>query len=400
VRPSARAAAAIEILDRYLDGEPVEKVLTNWTRRSRFAGSGDRAAVRDLVFSALRNLRSYAALGGGMSGRGLMIGHFRVRGKNPDAIFGVGQFAPDALTPDERDFEAGPLSEAQELDCPDWLMPDLKHSLGGAFAPVMRLMKNRAPVFVRVNLRKASVMQAVECLIEEGIETAPHELSETAMRIIRNERRLSWSAAYCRGWIELQDVASQWVTDRIEVANGERVLDLCAGGGGKILSLAARCDAEFHASDIDPDRMRDLPARAARAGIKVETFAPEELESLAPYDLVICDVPCSGSGVWRRSPEGKWSLTEENLESLKRLQAAILERAISLVAPAGRIAYVTCSMLDAENRGQIGAFVNSNPGWNGVFERSLTPLDGGDGFYLAVLQRTGLKFPLGQTADT
>ncbi len=387
--PAARASAAIEILDRYLAGEPVEKALTTWARGSRFAGSGDRAAIRDLVFAALRNLHSYAALGGGRTGRGLIIGHFRAGGEDPDTIFSGERFAPAPLTPQERGHDPGALSEAEQWDCPDWLLPQLRDSLGDLFPPVMEALRHRAPVFVRVNLRKASVETALHSLAAEGIGAEPGPLSPTALRITHNERKVAGADARRNGWIEMQDAGSQWLADRLPVAGGDRVLDMCAGGGGKTLALAARCDAAFFAGDVNRQRLADLPARAARAGVSVRIVEAGEMAAFAPYDLVLCDVPCSGSGAWRRAPAGKWSLTRAMLTRLVGMQAEILEQAKGLVSDGGALAYATCSMLEAENGAQVTAFLRRNPGWRVAFRQSLTPLDGGDGFYLAVLKRNG-----------
>jgi 16S rRNA (cytosine967-C5)-methyltransferase len=161
------------------------------------------------------------------------------------------------------------------------------------------------------------------------------------------------------------------------------VLDYCAGGGGKTLAMAARARLKLFAHDVDPRRMRDLPARAKRAGARVTlTEAPQ-----GPFDLVLADAPCSGSGSWRRAPEGKWLLTPDRLAGVIAVQAQILDRIATLVAPGGVLAYATCSLLRAENEAQIAAFQARSPGWSLASQRRLTPLDGGDGFFVAVLRR-------------
>ena len=133
--------------------------------------------------------------------------------------------------------------------------------------------------------------------------------------------------------------------------------------------------------------MRDLPERADRAGVKVRLLDTAALGREAPFDLVLADAPCSGSGSWRRDPEGKWRLTEERLAALYTLQAQIMDSCAPLVAPQGRLAYATCSLLDAENRSQTASFLQRHPGWRLDQEHRLTPVQGGDGFYLAVLAR-------------
>lgn len=383
--PAARIAAAIEVLDGVLAGDPAEKLLTSWGRNHRFAGSKDRAAIRDHVFQALRNLRSFQALGGSETGRGVMIGALRATGEDPASMFNGQGHAPMQLTAQEAGFKPGTLPEAVALDCPDWLVVPLKAALGAKFAPVMEALKSRAPVFLRVNLRKATRDCAVQALQNEGIDTRPHPLSPTALEVVSNPRRVANSAAFREGLVELQDAASQAITDMLPLNDGAKVLDLCAGGGGKTLAMAGRAQAGFYAYDANPQRLRDLPERARRAG--VEVTLTRDPEQISPFDLVLADVPCSGSGAWRRSPEGKWRLSAHSLDNLIDLQSEILDRAAGLVAPGGALAYATCSLLTAENQDQITRFLKRQKGWNVVSQRSLTPLDGADGFHISLLER-------------
>jgi 16S rRNA (cytosine967-C5)-methyltransferase len=177
------------------------------------------------------------------------------------------------------------------------------------------------------------------------------------------------------------------VAQAVPLAAGARVLDYCAGGGGKTLAMGARLSLRLFAHDAEPRRMRDLPERAGRADISVRILDRDGVAHAAPFDLVLADAPCSGSGSWRRDPEGKWRLTEARLAELCALQAQILDRCADLVAPGGRLAYATCSLLDVENRTQITRFLARSHGWRRDSELRLTPLQGGDGFYLAVLAR-------------
>lgn len=382
--PAARVAAAIEILDDIIAGEPAEKVLTTWGRQHRFAGSKDRAAIRDHVFDALRRLQSSAARGGAMTGRGVMVGLLRGDGIAPETLFTGEGHAPAPLTPSETAAMAEPEGPAA-LDCPDWLAPDLRASLGADFAPVMRLLQHRAPVFLRVNLLRGDVESARAALDADGIETRPHALSPTALEVMAGARKVARSRAYLDGLVELQDAASQAVADF--VPPGDSVLDYCAGGGGKALALAARFRCEIIAHDANPARMRDLPARAGRAGARILCRGPEEIAG-SRFRVVLADVPCSGSGAWRRAPESKWRLTRGALDALLATQAGILDRAAELVAPGGTLCYATCSLLDAENGQQVRAFLDRG-GWTLLGERRLTPLEGGDGLYVATMARPG-----------
>lgn len=378
--PAARAAAAIEVLDRILGGQVAEVALTNWGRASRYAGSGDRAAVRDIVYAALRCRRSFAALGGVGTGYGLVLGWARETGQ--EALFSGEGHAP--ALPDA----AGRLPEGLEaLDCPDWLGPSLRESLGADFPAVLRAMRQRAPVFLRVNLARATRAAAIAALAGEGIVAEVHPLAESAVEVVEGARKVQASRAYAEGVVELQDAASQAVVEMLPLRDGMRVLDYCAGGGGKTLAMAARARLQMHAHDAEARRMTDLPARAKRAGVAVKLLAKPE--AAAPYDLVLTDVPCSGSGSWRRDPQGKWALTPERLAALTGMQAAILLRAATLVKTGGRLGYATCSLLDAENGAQVRAFLAAHPEWRLDSERRFTPLEGGDGFFGAVLHKTG-----------
>ena len=378
--PAARLSAAIEVLDRVLAGAPVEQTLTNWGRAHRFAGSGDRHGLRDLVFAALRCRRSFAALGGGMSGRGLILGGVRASGADPAALFTGEGHAPAVLGP----MDVCRLPDGEEaLDVPDWLAPQLQASLGGNYAAVMRAMQARAPVFLRVNLARTTLAGAAARLAAEGIVTRGSFVN-TALEVIENERKIQTSAAYLEGLVELQDASSQAVVAALDLGPGMRVLDYCAGGGGKTLALAARGVA-VDAHDANPTRMRALPDRAARAGAGVRIV--DNPAKTAPYDVILMDVPCSGSGSWRRDPQGKWALTAAGLAALVQTQAAILEACLPLVAPHGVLAYATCSLLTAENEAQSAGFLARHPGWRTLHQARFSPLQGGDGFFVAVLSQ-------------
>jgi 16S rRNA (cytosine967-C5)-methyltransferase len=274
---------------------------------------------------------------------------------------------------------------AEALDLPDWLLPVMQVSLGDRLEPVAAALRQRAPVFLRVNLARGSRKAAIVALAEDQITAVPHPLAETALEVTGNARKVQTSAAYLGGLVELQDASSQAVVEALPLADGMRVLDHCAGGGGKTLAMAARARLQLYAHDITPRRMADLPERARRAGIAVTLT--DRPENVAPFDLVLVDAPCSGSGSWRRDPEGKWALTPDRLAAVMAEQSAILDRAAAMVGPGGALAYATCSLLADENGGQIDRFLARAPGWAREVERSYSPLSGGDGFYLCALRR-------------
>lgn len=386
--PAARISAAIALLDAILAGEPAERALTNWGRGSRFAGSGDRAAVRDHVFDALRCRGSYAQFGGSETGRGLMLGLVRAQGLDAAALFSGEGHAPAALSPDEAAVLAAPLSPEAELaalDWPHWLAPQLRADLGEDFAAVSQAMRARAPVFLRVNMARGGRAAAQAALAEEGIVAQPHPLAQTALEVTEGARRIAQSRAYAQGLVELQDAASQAMLALVPLEGVRSALDYCAGGGGKALALAAAAPTvRVTAHDIDAGRMRDIAPRAKRAGVRITLAQPGKVEGR--FDLVMVDAPCSGSGTWRRTPEAKWRLTPEALARLCALQAEVLTAASAYVAPGGRLLYMTCSLLGAENEARVAEFV-AEGGWTVELSRRLTPSDGADGFFGALLAR-------------
>ncbi len=385
--PAARIAASIEVLDRFLDGTAVEQALTGWARRARYAGSGDRAAVRDIVFDAVRRLRSDSALGGAQTGRGLMLGALRRQNVDPDTIFTGATYAPAQLGEEERQAGHTPAQGPESLDLPDWLWPQFTASLGTATEPAAIALQSRAPVYLRVNLIKSDRQNAIDTLSRDGVIAEPHPATETALLVREGSRRIRLSDAYRSGLVELQDAASQAVVTNLPLQDGMRVLDYCAGGGGKALAMAACARIDLFVHDIAPGRMRDLPDRAARADVTLTQLDPDEVPGSAPFDLVLCDAPCSGSGAWRRSPDGKWALTHERLESLVEIQGSILNAAAGLTAKGGVLAYATCSLLEVENADQIRAFLRRSPGWHMPWEKTWAVQSSTDGFYAAHLTR-------------
>ncbi|WP_243612863.1 RsmB/NOP family class I SAM-dependent RNA methyltransferase [Shimia aestuarii] len=383
--PAARVQTAAECLDEILAGAPAEQVLTRWARASRFAGSKDRAAVRDHVYDVLRRRRSVMPEGLAETGRALMLGLLAQDGADLEPLFDGRPYGPAPLSEDER--AALAASRPVAVDLPDWIIPRLEAALGEDFAANAEAMRHRAPVFLRVNLRKTTPQKAAIALQKDGIETVTSPLAETALEVTEGARRVAQSAAYRDGLVELQDASSQAAIAALSLSDGARVLDYCAGGGGKTLAMAGRCQGTFFAHDIEPRRMRDLPDRAKRAGVTVACLEAPDVRAKAPYDLVFCDVPCSGSGTWRRTPDAKWRFSEADLAALLPVQATILREAAGLVSEGGRLVYATCSLLPEENSAQVDAFLADHPDWQLDLSRHWTLADGCDGFFVAQLCR-------------
>lgn len=382
--PEARIASAAEVLDIINDGMPAEQALTNWARRSRFAGSKDRAAVRDHVFDALRRRRSWSWLGGGDNGRALMLGMVREEGVNPDTVFTGTTHALAPLSDDEVAHRVV-LSDAPtavQLDMPHWVLELLEARYPEQVDAICTVLRDRAPVQVRANLLKVSREDVVSALIQAGFDANPIPLATTAIQIDGNARGLTASEAFRTGLFDMQDAGSQAICERLQaMVKSARVLDYCAGGGGKALALAALGAKQVDAHDVDAARMKDIPARANRAEAPVRVT----VEPTGTYDLVLCDAPCSGSGAWRRQPAAKWTLTPSRLEKLTDLQFSVLESAKVFVRSGGVLAYATCSLLGDENDAVIDRFLAANSDWKQVNRLQLSPLDGGDGFFLSAL---------------
>ncbi len=386
--PAARVAAAIDILDQVLAGQATEAALLAWARGNRYAGSKDRAAVRDLVFDARRKWASSMAWGGAQTGRAIMAGCLAQQGVDLDPLFSGQGYAPAPLSEDERAQLANPPAptDAIQHDVQDWVWDLLVRDHGSRAAEIAQALRQRAPVFLRVNLQRSTRAKVQDDLKADGIETVALPDSQTALEVVEGARKLRTCKALQAGVIELQDARSQAMIAEIPLPEKARVLDYCAGGGGKALALADR-GAQVWAHDISQARLSDLPLRAQRAGVQIEVVTKPQLAENAPFDTVLCDVPCSGSGAWRRSPDGKWRLGPGDLSALCDTQQQVLAEAARLVTAQGQLVYATCSVLRDENAGAIARFLASQPGWQCRFERQWLPGPAGDGFYMARLER-------------
>lgn len=381
--PAARHQAAIDILDYHLAGAPAEKALTHWARNHRFAGSKDRAAIRDIVFDILRKKQSSSVAGGGETGRTLVLGWLNLTGQNPNNFFTSDKFAPAELTSEEIAKQTTP-GEQDVWDLPAWLIARFEKSLGheNALAAASAL-RERAPVFLRVNRLKTDVSSAMAALAKDGIETRQSPIAPNALEVLSNARRVGQNECYQTGLVELQDAASQAIVDSIPLYKGNKVLDFCAGGGGKALAIASKINAPVEIHDINHARMKDAPIRAKRAGATLRV----KHHPKGPYDVVLCDVPCSGSGTWRRSPEAKWALEQDDLLSLIKTQLQILKTCSGMVSPGGILAYATCSVLSEENEEIVNRFSQDETCWEIIHKKQHIPDENGDGFFICILKK-------------
>ncbi len=383
---AAQYSAAITILEDVLNGAPAERALLSWSRNSRFAGSKDRAAIRDIVFDCLRKKQSYGAQFSSTP-RGLILA--RAYEAGDISLFDGQGFSPAAPSEDEMlNIQAGVVYNniAQELDFPEFLIEELTAQYGDDLRPIMNGMRDRAPVDLRVNILKTHKEEAVALLARDHIFVDELDICQTALRIKLNPRKLAQSRAFNYGYVELQDVSSQIVAQMAEAKPDMDVLDYCAGGGGKTLALGMDMAGRgrIDAWDISAARMKEIPERASRSGLNVNVL---KKHPSAQYDLVFVDAPCSGSGAWRRSPDAKWRLNKERLNELCELQLEVLSKAAKHVKKDGRLLYATCSLLQCENRAIVDQFLQKTAGYKFENDRHFSPLTAGDGFYGAVLTR-------------
>ena len=381
--------SVIEILDTYLNEAKIDFVLRKWAIKHRFAGSSDRRKIKDIIFDIIRQKKSCEHVGGGFSGRNLLIGYLKLKGTELSSVFDNSKFGPEELTIKEQNInvDLSNLSNIYELDFPSWLIPILRRSLLNEFSNVVKALRNRSHIQLRVNLKKISRLNAMTELQKNNIECEINELCSTALNVLNGAQHILTSQCFENGFVELQDAGSQLVSKLIEINYNDKVLDMCAGAGGKSLSIScgAELDMAYFAWDINFDRRKDIDARSKRAGVKIEKVI--KLSSKSFYNKIIIDAPCSGSGSWRRDPEGKWRLDEDILDNYVKTQRELILKGLKLLAPRGQILYITCSILDIENGKLIDDLISSVLSLRLVKSISLVPSSKSDGFYGAVLEK-------------
>jgi len=429
--PGARISAAIEVIAE-IEGRrrPATDALKDWGLAHRFAGSGDRAAIAGLVYDTLRRKASAAFVMGSDTARAVVLGMLRLERKLDSAAIARladgGRFAPAPLSDDERArLEAADLAGAPPWvagDYPEWLDPHFACVFGEERAAEGAALASRAPLDLRVNTLKTDRERAQAALADLAPEPTPWSPAGLRIALGADAKNPAIHAdpPFIKGLVEIQDEGSQLAALLAGARPGEQVVDLCAGAGGKTLALAAAMEnrGQIYATDLDKRRLAPIHARLERAGVhNVQVRTPstrgDALADLAGRaDLVVIDAPCTGTGAWRRNPDAKWRVRPGALAMRRKEQAAALERAVALVKPGGRIAYITCSVLAEENGDQVQgllarhgelALVPPSEVVGAVGERSLvfrravlsseqgllmTPRrTGTDGFFVSVIRR-------------
>jgi len=429
MRLPGRIAAAIEILeDMERRKRPASEALKGWALDHRFAGAGDRAAIGNLVYDALRKRASHAHRMGSDSPRALVlsvaVNDWNQDMKSLNQDFSSDRFAPESISEAEAaslcsDSAFDGARDHIKADVPEWLTASLARGFGSDWIAQGQGMTTRPPLDMRVNSLKSNadrVKKSLARFAPLSCATAPEGL-----RIVSGPRdartaNVQADEGYQKGWFEIQDEGSQLVALLSGAKAGQQVLDLCAGAGGKSLAMAAAMgnSGQIFAYDADRNRLAPIHERLKRNGVRnVQVRNPDAgaLDDLAArMDRVVVDAPCTGTGTWRRRPDTKWKLTPDQLEARMAEQAAVLDEAVRFVRPGGALIYITCSILPEENDDQIEAFLKRHEDfalgnlvvrWDELFARSsarpvssngktltLTPASTDtDGFYCALLER-------------
>ncbi|MDB5475951.1 MAG: sun [Phenylobacterium sp.] len=423
MRDGGRLGAAIEVLTEIeTRHRPVRLALKSWGESARYAGAKDRAFVSGLALDALRKRRSLAWRMGEEGPRAAVLGALGLLWAWPlDRIAEAAAdepHGPGPLTDAERQALTSPrdLADAPPPvrgDYPDWLDASLERAFGEARAEEGAALSERAPVDLRVNLLKTDPARALKALA--SLDAQPVDALPTALRIAAPDPMTRGGAVetipqFSKGWFEVQDLGSQIAAASAGDVAKKQVLDLCAGGGGKTLALAAAMGStgQIYAYDSDARRLTDTIRRADRAGVRNlqvrSPVNPEPLKGLeAKMDVVFLDAPCTGTGSWRRHPDTKWRLTPETLAKRIADQDQVLDEGAAFVKPGGRLVYVTCSVLPDEDEDRVAAFLERHPEFavapatdDPKLAKHLTPdqflrlsprTAGTDGFFVAVLTK-------------
>jgi len=434
--PGARIQTSIDLFCKAdASTMPFDFIVGGFFRGKRYVGSKDRRSISERIFGGLRRRArqdwwidqnvSLPESGEERTRARLIADLILVDGESADSVntlFSGGRHCPTELSDKERQLAAALNGNALDhpdmpswvsLEYPEWLHDSLDSVWGDRLVSQMNAMNESAPLDLRVNTLKTDRDSARQALLAEGIEANDTPISPLGLRVHRR-LRLGGIEPFRKGFIEVQDEGSQLVSLLADVEPGMTVVDYCAGGGGKTLALGAAMQnkGNLFACDISSKRLGRLGDRTKRAGltgIRTIDLSSDNVNKQLPKhaDRVLLDVPCSGTGTWRRNPDAKWRLDAKMLERHTERQSAILEQAAPMVKPGGRMVYITCSVLPEENEHQVDSFLDRNQGyaavpiagiWNEKLGAScptnsdylrLTPADHQtDGFFCAVLERS------------
>ncbi len=429
MKPEARLSAIIELLATFaetLEGQkknPVDAMLAKYFRDNRYIGSHDRGEIAGTFYFVIRNYESLKWWAKQKSHHTspriltLLAAIFYLRfsvDKVKELCTGE-RFAPKYLSLLEQELlefcvaselQHEKMTDEARYNMPSWLLKTLRKHYGDDAEALMMAMNVEASVDIRVNTLKATKAQLQKALAEQGLRCVDGEYSKNGLRLNRRSGLFALDA-FKNGWFEVQDEGSQLVADLVAAKHGERVVDFCAGAGGKTLAIAANMGGKGRilALDVNEHRMKDLQKRLKRAGVQnTESRLLEGLNDAwlrrhkHAIDWVLVDAPCTGSGTWRRNPDMKWRTKPEDLQEMIALQSSILEAAVKLVKTGGKLVYATCSILPEENMQQVQRFLSANPDFSlepillketsHDYMQLLPHTNATDGFFAAILKKS------------
>lgn len=428
MRLGGRLAGAVEVLaDMEARRRPVADALKDWGLAHRFAGSGDRAAIGNIVYDALRMRLSHSWLMDDDSavalGYAVLLRQWGMSEEELAAALADDRFAPQLPQAAFDAFRSRDLADAPlyiQGDIPEWVQPSFETAFGDEWLLEAKALCERPTLDLRANTLRSTREKVIKALEHSGAAAAGIARQGVRIAAGKGASRLpnvTAELSFQKGWFEVQDEGSQIVADLAMVREGEQILDYCAGGGGKTLAMAASMNnkGQVHAYDTDRKRLAPIVERLRRAGTRnVQVHdQTKTLDALqGRFDRVFVDAPCTGTGTWRRRPDTKWRLNARNLEERVSQQAEALGKAQAFVRPGGSLLYVTCSVLPEENEAGIAAFCASHPefspvaampDWKTLFSQNapeprcrdghsltLTPASTGtDGFFFCHLRRQG-----------
>lgn len=356
MQSGARYQAVLELITEiFRDMKPADGIINDYLRARKYIGSKDRRFITDLTWSIIRNRMKLTFDAGSSLPRRILL--TAVRDKLEE-VFDGSQYGLAPLTEEEKLWLENPNEEAYpenvEAECPDWLFAKIKNM------ELCKALNQPAPADFRVNLHERG--EVLRRLQGEGINMTLTPYSPMGLRC---EERLALGncAAYQEGWLEVQDEASQLAAILCDVKPQHKIIDYCCGAGGKSLALAHLLDnqGKILAHDVNNRRLEAIKPRLQRLGIKNIELTDIVADSDRDFDRFIIDAPCSGTGTWRRAPDGKYRLSPAMLDNLTRTQAEILEYAAPKVKTGGRLIYITCSVLAEENEQIIDRFLAAHP---------------------------------------
>lgn len=416
--PSARIDAVIDLTAEVAhsisnDGPAADVIVRRYFSNRRYAGSKDRRRVTSLLYSIIRRWGFLAEIAGGEP-RKMVMAELQLSDDDPSQHFTGEKHAPSILSEEDKKFikEVSPETEEHHrLNFPKWLEGDLNSRFGDKFVQEMVALNERAPLTLRI-VRDAK--KITNYLDEKNISYEKGIHSNSAI-IIKEQQQIRDWPIYRNGLVEIQDEAAQLAVKYVELKPGQQVMDLCAGAGGKSLAAAGymKNKGQIYAFDIVENKLKEFKVRAKRSCHHIfQTFVLNEKNRssrLAEYDekmdRVILDVPCSGSGTWRRNPENRWRLTDKKLEEFVKAQKSLLQEGWAALKPGGRIAYMTCSLLESENETQVSEFLEAHESARLIPIRKqgieklegtlqLSPFSRGtDGFFVAIIEKQAITSP-------